>query len=134
MRFEDLKIGMTETLSKTISEKDVLTFAEISLDNNPLHVDEEAAKKGMFGRRVAHGIFVASLLSAVLGTKLPGEGTVYLGQELKFRRPVYLNDTVTAVVEVSELRPEKHIAILKTVVVNQDGIEVITGTATVMVK
>lgn len=134
MRFEDLKIGMTETLSKTISEKDVLTFAEISLDNNPLHVDEEAAKKGMFGRRVAHGIFVASLLSAVLGTKLPGEGTVYLGQELKFRRPVYLNDTVTAVVEVSELRPEKHIAILKTVVVNQDSVEVITGTATVMVK
>ena len=134
MRFEDLKIGMTETLSKTISEKDVLTFAEISLDNNPLHIDEEAAKKGMFGRRVAHGIFVASLISAVLGTKLPGEGTVYLGQELKFRRPVYLNDTVTAVVEVSELKLEKHIAILKTVVVNQDGVEVITGTATVMVK
>ena len=134
MRFEDLKIGMTETTSKTITEQDVLTFAEISTDRNPLHIDEEAAKKGMFGRRVAHGMYVASLISAVLGTKLPGDGTIYLGQELKFRRPVYLNDTVTAIVEVSELKPEKNIAILKTVVVNQDGVEVITGTATVMLK
>lgn len=134
MKFEDLKIGMTETTSKTITEQDVLTFAEISTDRNPLHIDEEAAKKGMFGRRVAHGIYVASLISAVLGTKLPGDGTIYLGQELKFRRPVYLNDTVTAIVEVSELKPEKNIAILKTVVVNQDRVEVITGTATVMLK
>lgn len=134
MRFEELKLGMTDSTTKVITENDVLTFANISTDNNPLHVDEEAAKKGMFGKRVAHGIFVSSLISAVLGTKLPGEGTIYLGQDLKFRRPVYLNDEITAKVEVIELKEEKHIAIFKTVCVNQDGVEVITGTATVMVK
>jgi hypothetical protein len=97
-------------------------------------VDEEAASKGMFGKRVVHGILVSSLISSVLGTKLPGQGTVYLGQELRFRRPVFLNDEITACVEIIELKPEKCIAIFKTTCVNQHGDEVITGTATVMVK
>ena len=134
MRFEELKLGMTAQVTKAFSDKDVLMFADLSTDNNPLHVDEEAASKGMFGKRVVHGILVSSLISSVLGTKLPGEGTVYLGQELRFRRPVFLNDEITAVVEVIELKPEKCIAIFKTTCINQHGDEVITGTATVMVK
>jgi acyl dehydratase len=134
MKFEELKLGMTERISKVFTEQDVLTFAEISKDNNPLHIDEEAAKKGMFGTRVVHGILVASLISAVLGTKLPGVGTIYLGQELKFRKPVYLNDEITAVVEIIELKEDKHIAIFKSTCINQHGVEVITGTSTVMVK
>ena len=88
----------------------------------------------MFGKQVAHGILVSGLISAVLGTKLPGEGTVYLGQELRFKRPVFINDTITAEVEVIELREEKKLVILKTTCVNQDGVEVISGQATVMVK
>ena len=134
MKFKELKLGMSASTTKAFTEKDVLSFAEISTDNNPLHIDEEAAKKGMFGQRVVHGILVASLISSVLGTQLPGAGTVYLGQEVKFRRPVFFNDEITAICELIELKEEKHIAIFKTICVNQHGVEVITGTATVMVK
>ena len=77
MKFEELKIGMTDSITKVITSDDINSFAEISLDKNPLHLDEEAASKGIFGRRVAHGILVSGLISAVLGTKLPGDGTIY---------------------------------------------------------
>lgn len=134
MRFEELKLGMSDSTTKTISEADILTFAELSTDRNPLHIDPVAASKGMFGKQVAHGILVSSLISAVLGTKLPGEGSVYLGQDLKFKRPVFINDTITATVEIIELREEKKIVILKTTCTNQDGAVVIDGQATIMVK
>ena len=134
MKFEDLKVGMKDQTQKTITEADVLLFSGVSTDTNPLHISEEAAKKGIFKSRVAHGMLVASLISAVLGTKLPGEGTIYLGQELKFKRPVYLGNTITAICEINELIPEKSLVILNTTCVNQDGVEVITGKATVMVK
>lgn len=134
MRFEQLHLGMKDSTTKTITEEDILLFAKVSTDTNPLHIDAEAAKKGMFGRQVAHGILVSGLISAVLGTKLPGEGTVYLGQDLRFKRPVFINDTITAEVEIIELREEKRLVILKTTCVNQDGVEVISGQATVMVK
>lgn len=134
MKFEDLKVGMKDQTQKTITEADVLLFSGVSTDTNPLHISEEAAKKGIFKSRVAHGMLVASLISAVLGTKLPGEGTIYLGQELKFKRPVYLGNTITAICEITELIPEKSLVILNTICVNQDGVEVISGKATVMVK
>ena len=134
MKFEDLKVGMKDQTQKTITEADVLLFSGVSTDTNPLHISEEAAKKGIFKSRVAHGMLVASLISAVLGTKLPGEGTIYLGQELKFKRPVYLGNTITAICEITELIPEKSLVILNTTCVNQDRVEVITGKATVMVK
>lgn len=134
MKFSELKIGMKDSSTKTITEEDILLFAKVSTDTNPLHIDAEAAKKGIFGKQVAHGILVSGLISAVLGTKLPGEGTIYLGQDLRFRKPVFINDTITAEVEVVELREDKHFVILKTTCVNQDGVEVITGQATVMVK
>ena len=134
MKFSELKIGMKDSSTKTITEEDILLFAKVSTDTNPLHIDAEAAKKGIFGKQVAHGILVSGLISAVLGTKLPGEGTIYLGQDLRFRKPVFINDTITAEVEVVELREDKHFVILKTTCVNQDGVEIITGQATVMVK
>ena len=134
MKFEQLQIGMSDSTSKLITEQDILTFAELSTDKNPLHIDPVAASKGMFGRQVAHGILVSGLISAVLGTKLPGEGSVYLGQDLKFKRPVFIGDTITARAEIIELREDKHIVILKTTCTNQDGVVVIDGQATIMVK
>ena len=134
MKFEELSVGMKASTSKTITEADVLLFSGVSTDTNPLHISDEAAKKGMFGKRIAHGMLVGSLISAVLGTKLPGEGTIYMGQELKFRRPVFLGDCITAEVEVAELNAERHIVILNTTCTNQDGVAVITGKATVMLK
>ncbi|WP_418965515.1 MaoC family dehydratase [Cetobacterium sp.] len=134
MQFSDLKIGMKESISKTITETDIILFAGITTDVNPAHINEEYAKTTMFKHRIAHGMLGAGLISAVLGTRLPGEGSIYLGQELKFLAPVYAEDTVTATVQIIELIPEKNRVILKTVCTNQDGIEVITGKATLMKK
>lgn len=115
-------IGQSANISKTISESDVYSFAGITGDFNGVHVNEIIARKSIFGKRVAHGMLVGSLISAVLGTKLPGEGTIYLEQNLQFLKPVYFGDTVTATVTVSEiLNEEKGIYKLETVIENQDG-------------
>jgi len=132
MAFEDFKIGMKAHTSKTITETDVILFAGVSTDINPVHLDEEAAKKGIFGKRVAHGILVSGLISAVLGNKLPGPGSIYMGQELKFLAPVYIGDTITAEVEIIDLVPEKCRIKLNTICTNQDGKVVISGTALIM--
>lgn len=129
------ELGAKASLTKVIQSKDVEMFAEVSLDNNPIHLDEEYAKNSVFGRRIAHGIISAGLISATLANKLPGEGTVYLNQELKFNKPVFLGDTLTASVEIVEVvRPDKGIYKLKTDVVNQNGDIVTSGFATVMKK
>lgn len=126
MKFSELKVGMTASSSKTITSADVVMFAGVSTDCNPLHLSDEAAKEGIFGKRVAHGMLSASLISAVLGTKLPGEGTVYMGQTLRFKKPVFLDDTVKATVTIKELIPEKNRVILDTVcTVNRDGVDVV---------
>ena len=132
MTIRERKIGDQASTAKTISESDVYLFAGITGDHNPAHVNEVYASQTRFGRRIAHGILSAGLISAVLAMKLPGPGTIYLGQELKFVRPVYFGDTITATCTVSELLPEKNIARLETVCTNQDGAVVIKGTATVM--
>ena len=132
MGFERFEVGMKASTSKTITETDVILFAGVSTDINPVHLDEEAAKKGIFGKRVAHGILVSGLISAVLGNKLPGPGSIYMGQELKFLAPVFIGDTVTAEVEIIELIPEKKRIKLNTTCVNQDGKVVIAGTALIM--
>lgn len=134
MKFEDLKIGMKDSATKTITEADVILYSGITLDINPAHLNEEYAKKTMFKKRIAHGMLTAGLISAVLGTKLPGEGTIYMGQDLMFTAPVYFGDTITATVEVIELIPEKNRVILSTVGTNQEGTVVIKGTAKVMKK
>ncbi|MGL4947014.1 MAG: MaoC family dehydratase [Cetobacterium sp.] len=134
MQFSELKIGMTENISKTITETDIVLFAGITTDVNPAHLNEEYASKTIFKHRIAHGMLGAGLISAVLGTKLPGEGSIYLGQDLKFLAPVYAQDTITATVEIIELIPEKNRVILKTICTNQHNKEVIIGKATLMKK
>ena len=134
MEFEKLEIGMSEWLGKTITEADILNFAGVSLDVNPLHLNEEYAKKTMFKGRIAHGIMGAGLISAVIGTKLPGEGTIYLSQNLKFIAPVKIGDTITAKVEIVELNQEKKKVGLKTTCTNQNGVLVIDGEAKVLKK
>ncbi len=127
-----LTLGQKATLSKTFTEADILAFANASGDHNPVHLDEAFAQTTRFGKRIAHGMLVAGLISAVLGTQLPGPGTIYLGQELSFKAPVYIGDTITAEVEVATVREGKPFATLKTNCYNQDGVLVIEGKATVM--
>lgn len=128
----ELALGMTASVTKTYGEWDILTFAAVTGDLNPAHVDEAFAQETIFQGKVAHGLLTASLISAVLGTALPGPGTIYLSQDLQFRRPVRIGDTVTAAVEVLELIPEKNLARLKTTCTNQRGEVVLEGTALVM--
>ena len=105
--FEDLSVGMTERLSKTISSSDVVGFAQVTGDRNPIHLSEHFAAKTQFKKRVAHGLYTASLISAVLGTRLPGPGAIYISQTLNFRAPVRIGDTVEVSVSVAELMPER---------------------------
>lgn len=105
--FEDLSIGQTEELRKIIASCDVVGFAEVTGDRNPIHLSEHFAAKTPFGTRIAHGLYTASLISAVLGTRLPGPGAVYISQTLNFRAPVKIGDEVVVRVEVSELIPER---------------------------
>ena len=105
--FEDLSVGMTEELRKTIDAADVVGFAEVTGDRNPIHLSEHFAAKTPFGTRIAHGLYTASLISAVLGTRLPGPGAIYISQTFNFRAPVKIGDTVEVKVTVAELMPEK---------------------------
>jgi 3-hydroxybutyryl-CoA dehydratase len=130
--FEDLAIGQTASLGKTITEADILMYAAVSTDTNPVHINAEAAKASIFGERIAHGMLSAGLISAVLGTQLPGPGTIYMGQTLRFRAPVKIGATVTATVEITALNPEKHRATLKTTCTVGDEV-VIEGEALVQV-
>src|SRR5262249_26077377 len=105
--FEDLSVGMTERLAKTGASSDLVGLAEVTGDRTPIHLSEHSAAKTPFGTRIAHGLYTASLISAVLGTRLPGPGAVYISQTLNFRAPVKIGDTVEVVVTVAELIPEK---------------------------
>ena len=119
-------------LHQNCSEHDVYTFAGLSGDFNPAHVNEVEAQKGMFGKRIAHGMLSAGFISTVLGTQLPGPGTIYMGQGFASRSPCSFGDTITATATVVELIPEKNRAKLETVCNNQNGEVVITALATVM--
>ncbi|HUZ63907.1 MAG TPA: MaoC family dehydratase [Acetobacteraceae bacterium] len=132
MMFEDLQIGQSASLGKTITEADILMFAAVSTDTNPVHINAEAAAASIFKERIAHGMLSAGLISAVLGTRLPGPGTIYLGQTLRFRAPVKIGDTVTATAEITALDPGKKRATLKTTC-TVGGKPVIEGEATVLV-
>jgi len=126
-------VGERASFTKTITETDVVLYAGLTGDFNPVHVDERAAARSLFKRRVAHGLLTAGLISTVLGTKLPGPGSIYLGQELHFTRPVFIGDTVTAEVEVVEVIAEKRRVRLRTVCTNDRGETVVEGEALVMV-
>lgn len=127
-----IQVGDTAEFSKTITDEDVRVFADLTGDHNPVHLDEEFARRSRFGRRIAHGMLSASLISTVLASQLPGEGTVYLSQSLQFVAPVYLDDTVTARVTVTRVREDKPIATLETVCVNQRGETLVKGEAVVL--
>ena len=127
-----MKVGDSAEITKTIEQSDIDAFANVTGDHNPVHVDEEFAKTTRFGRRIAHGMLTASLISAVLANHLPGEGSVYLGQTLQFVAPVFPGDEITARVTVKEIREDKPILKLETVCVNQRGELVIRGEATVL--
>jgi 3-hydroxybutyryl-CoA dehydratase len=103
MAFEDLTIGFSELVLKTVTDQDVVGFADISGDQNPIHLNDLYASKTRFGQRIAHGLYTASLISAVIGTRLPGPGAVYLSQTLNFRAPVKIGDVVRIHVEVAEI-------------------------------
>lgn len=131
MRFEDLKIGMSYSLSKAFTSEEVDAFSKLSMDVNPLHIDAGYAEKSMFGRRIVHGFLTSSLFSAIIGTKFPGEGSIYLNQTMSFLHPVFHDQPVTATVTVKELFPEKHRVLLETVCKDKSGTVLIAGTALV---
>lgn len=128
----ELKIGDKAFFEKTITESDVYLYAGITGDLNPAHINQVEAEQSMFKGRIAHGMLTAGLVSAVLGMQLPGPGTIYLGQELKFTAPVKFQDTIKAEVEVMEKIEEKNIMKLKAICTNQEGTVVLKGVATVM--
>jgi 3-hydroxybutyryl-CoA dehydratase len=127
-----LRVGDSAEVSRTITGDDVRAFAELTGDRNPVHLDEEYAAGTRFGRRIAHGMLGASLISAVLANELPGRGAVYLSQKLRFVAPVYPGDTVTARVEVKGVREDKPVVTLETVCRNQRGELLIEGEAVVL--
>jgi len=124
-------IGTQATLSRTITEDDILLFALVSGDHNPIHLDAEYAEKTLFGKRIAHGFLIGSLISAVLGNDMPGPGSIYLGQTLKFLAPIHIGDTVTVTVKVVAIREDKRIITLHTDCTKQHGTLVLSGEATV---
>jgi 3-hydroxybutyryl-CoA dehydratase len=130
--FEDLHVGQSASLSKTITEADILMYSAVSLDTNPVHLDEDVARQSRFGGRIAHGMLSAGLISAVLGTRLPGFGTVYLRQTLTFRAPVRIGQTVKAVVEIADLNVSRKSATLRTQCMVKENV-VIDGEAVVLV-
>ncbi|EAQ07734.1 MaoC family protein [Yoonia vestfoldensis SKA53] len=128
---EDIEIGMIRSLSKVITDRDIALFAEVSTDRNPVHLDEDYAQDTIFGGRIAHGMLTAGLVSAVIGEQLPGHGTVYLGQSLKFLAPVRPGDLVTAEVEVTDIDHSRRRVTMNTrCIVNNK--KVLTGDATVL--
>ena len=127
-----LTVGLTAALTRTVSADDVDAFGRATGDTNPAHFDEEFARRCRFRGRVAHGILVAGHVSAVLGTVLPGRGTIYLNQTLSFRAPVYVGDTITTTATIVHIREDKPIVTLRTTCTNQDGTLVIEGEAVVL--
>ncbi|ADZ91250.1 MaoC family dehydratase [Marinomonas mediterranea] len=129
--FEDLSVGLSETYSKTVSKEDVHTFAAVTGDNNPVHLDEEYAANTSFGEPIAHGMLTAGFISAAIGTKLPGPGCIYLEQTLKFRSPVLIGKEVQTTVTVKEINERRRRVVLETVC-HCDSKKVVTGEATIM--
>lgn len=127
-----IAVGDSAQRTRTITEADVLAFAAASGDENPVHTDAAYAATTRFGRPIAHGMLTASLISAILGNDLPGPGSVYLGQTLSFKAPVFPDDTVTGTVECIKFRDDRKIATFRTTVTNQDGVLVLEGEAVIL--
>lgn len=131
-KVHEIKVGDKESFSKTVSESDIYMFAGITGDFSEIHINQEEAEKTMFRGRIAHGMLVAGLISTAIGTRLPGSGTIYLKQELNFLKPVKIQDTIRAEIEVLEAFPDKNRVRLKTCCFNQKNELVVDGEALVM--
>lgn len=132
MDYNKIKVGDSATVSKCFFEEDVVDFADLSTDNNPIHLDKQYAKHTVFKKNIVHGMLVSSLISSVLGTKLPGEGSIYLKQSLEFLKPVYFGEECTAEVKVVSKNDDKRILVLETSVTKEDGkTKVISGQAVI---
>lgn len=129
---ENIKLGDQASYTRTVTEADIVMFGGISGDLNPAHFNEVYCKDTIFKQRIAHGMLSASYISTVLGMQLPGPGTIYLSQEIKFTAPVKIGDTVTATVEVIEIDKEKNRLVLETICTNQENQKVVVGKAKVM--
>lgn len=130
--FEDLEEGMTDVFAKTVTDADIITFAGISGDTNPVHLNHEFASETIFEGRIAHGMLTAAFISTVIGTKMPGPGCIYVSQNLRFKAPVRSGDTVTATCVITKLIPEKRFIELSTIC-TVGGKPVVEGEATIMV-
>jgi len=130
---KSLNLGDKASLCKAFSEEEVFQFANISTDRNPLHLDSEYGEASIFGQRIVHGMLVASLFSGLIGMTLPGEGSIYLGQNLTFKAPVAIDEKVTASVEIINIREDKAIVTIRTICTNSKGMVVIDGEAVVKV-
>ena len=133
-RIDEIRVGDSAEMAKTVTESDIALFAGVTGDFNPVHIDAVAAEKSMFGGRIAHGMLSAGFISAVLGMRLPGPGSIYLSQTLRFTKPVRIGDTVTARVEVLEVITAKRRVRLATVCRNQNNETVVEGEAVVMIE
>ncbi|MDA3932235.1 MAG: MaoC family dehydratase [Tenericutes bacterium] len=132
LTIQQLNVGDSATTKKAFTEKDVLTFAEVSSDYNPVHVDKEYPKETMFKKQIVHGMLVGSLFSAIFGVQMPGLGSIYTKQSLKFTNPVYFGDEIEATVTVREMMIDRNRVIFDCVAKNQNGDVVIVGEATIM--
>ena len=131
-RIDEIQVGQAAEMAKTVTETDIALFAGVTGDFNPVHIDAVEAGKSRFGERIAHGMLSAGFISAVLGTRLPGTGSIYLSQSLRFTKPVRIGDTVTTRVEVLEVIATKRRVRLATTCRNQNGETVVEGEAVVM--
>jgi 3-hydroxybutyryl-CoA dehydratase len=130
-KYENIRIGQHAEYVRTVTSEDIEMFGQVSGDYNPLHFNEDWAKKTMFKGRIAHGLLTATYISTVVGMKLPGPGAIYMSQSMKFRQPVRVGDTITARVEVTDKNDEKEFLTLKTVCINQEDTVVLEGEAVV---
>lgn len=134
MKIEELKIGDSFELCKSFSEQDVNLFSKLSLDTNPIHIDEDYAKDSIFKRKIVHGFLSSSLISAIIGTRLPGPGSIYLHQELNFKKPVYIGEQVRALVTINDIKLEKSIIYLQTNCYNSNNEITIEGNAIIKLQ
>lgn len=130
--YEEIELGQTASFSKQVEEADIQMFSAVSGDVNPVHLDEEFAATTMFGGRIAHGMLTAGVISAALAMELPGPGCIYLGQTIRFSRPVKIGDRITVQLEVTAKRDDKKFISVSTEVINQDGQVVASGEAQLM--